>query len=106
MIDPGFGFGKSVDHNLELINNFDAFLKHQRPVMLGVSRKSTIGAILNKAESERLSGSLALTCYAALKGVAIIRAHDVKETKDTFKVLKALHQSQKKMVALQKGVKA
>ncbi len=106
MIDPGFGFGKSVDHNLELIHKVDSFLKHQRPVVLGVSRKSTIGAILNKVESERLSGSLALTCYAALKGMAMIRTHDVKETRDAFKVLKTLHQSQMKEVALQQGVEA
>lgn len=90
ILDPGFGFGKTVQHNLMLVNALSMFKQHELPVMLGVSRKSTIGAITNKAIAERLSGGLALAVFAALQGVTIIRTHDVNETKQALDLIDAV----------------
>ena len=83
IIDPGFGhgnYGKSTEENLYLINHIDQFVELGFSVMLGVSRKTTIGDVLQVPAAERLSGSLGLHVLAALRGVNIIRAHDVLET--------------------------
>lgn len=80
ILDPGFGFGKLVENNLYLIKKLDCFSMLGLPLLLGVSRKSTIGAVLSKEVNERLIGSIAIAVYAALKGVGIIRTHDVDET--------------------------
>lgn len=93
ILDPGFGFGKTVAHNLLIVNKLQQFYQHGRPLLLGVSRKSTIGALLNKQADQRLAGSLALTVYAVQKGLDIIRTHDVCETKDALLVIEALLQS-------------
>ncbi|MDA9272164.1 dihydropteroate synthase [bacterium] len=90
ILDPGFGFGKSVQHNLILMNRLSAFQQHNLPVLIGVSRKSTIGAILKKTVSERLSGGLALAVFAALQGVAMIRTHDVDETNQALQMIDAV----------------
>lgn len=92
ILDPGFGFGKEVKHNLQLIKHFYSFKQHGLPLMLGVSRKSTIGKILNEEPKHRLVGSLALTAYASLQGLQMIRTHDVKETKQTVVMLKEIMQ--------------
>lgn len=82
LIDPGFGFGKTPVHNLTLIRSLQQFCAFELPIVLGVSRKSTIGHLLNRPVMERLPGSLALTVLAVLRGASIIRTHDVKATKD------------------------
>jgi dihydropteroate synthase len=91
IVDPGFGFGKSLEHNLEILNNIKQFKIHKRPIMLGVSRKSTIGEILNKNVTERLIGSIAATCFSILQGINIIRAHDVAETYQAINMLYAIY---------------
>lgn len=90
MLDPGFGFGKTVPHNLQLVQRIARFQRHNLPVMLGVSRKSTIGKILDQPPQGRLVGGLALAVYAMLVGVSVIRTHDVLETKQAFKMLQEM----------------
>lgn len=90
ILDPGFGFGKLVKDNLEFTYHLELFKEFNLPLLLGVSRKSTIGAVLGKEANNRLMGSIALTVYAALKGVHIIRTHDVAETKDALEMINAL----------------
>ena len=89
ILDPGFGFGKSLEHNYELLAKLDSFTKFDLPVLIGLSRKSMIGNLLAKPTSERLAGSLAGAMIAAQKGAHIIRVHDVAETVDMLKVLQA-----------------
>jgi dihydropteroate synthase len=79
IIDPGIGFGKSVQHNLHLIKNMYEFKKLDCPIMLGISRKSLIGKIDGSDIKERLSGTIALNTISILNGVNILRVHDVKE---------------------------
>lgn len=90
ILDPGFGFGKTVQHNLQMLKRIVAFQQHALPVLLGVSRKSTLGAVLKKNVLERLPGALATTVFAALNGVSIIRTHDVAETKQALQMLDAI----------------
>jgi len=90
ILDPGFGFGKTVYHNLRLVHQLRAFGRHKSPLLLGISRKSTIGQVLKKPVGERLSGGLATTVYAALQGVAIIRTHDVDETNQALQMVHAI----------------
>lgn len=92
ILDPGFGFGKRVQDNMELMRQIEELTCFQQPILLGVSRKSTIGAILNQDPSQRLVGSLALAVYASLKGVGILRAHDVNETRQALTMIEAIHQ--------------
>lgn len=91
ILDPGFGFGKSVQHNLQIIKRFAKFHVHNLPLMLGVSRKSSIGTILKSSVHNRLSGALAITVYSALQGLAMIRTHDVAETKQALVMVDAIH---------------
>jgi len=90
IIDPGFGFGKTLAHNIELFKQLKQFIKLQYPVLVGASRKSMIGRITARKTDKRLSGSIALAALAAEKGAAIIRVHDVAETLDAIKIAKAL----------------
>lgn len=85
-VDIGFGFGKTDAHNLTLIQSLPRFQKWGVPLLIGVSRKSTIGRLLCRTESERLAGSLALNVMAYLNGANILRVHDVKETFDALKM--------------------
>lgn len=94
ILDPGFGFGKTDFHNLTLINRINEFAIHGRPLLLGVSRKATIGRVLNKEIHQRINGALAISIYAAYKGVSILRTHDVKETKEAVKMLDAIKNSE------------
>ena len=80
LADPGFGFGKTLDHNLILLRHLDRFTDLAAGVLVGVSRKSMIGALLNAPVGERLSGGLAAAVIAFWQGANIIRAHDVRET--------------------------
>ena len=81
IIDPGFGFGKTLNHNYILLNNLAKFSKIGCRILSGISRKSMIGNVINKPASERLYGSLAATVIAIKNGASILRVHDVKETK-------------------------
>ncbi len=87
ILDPGIGFGKSVDGNLTILKNLHRFLALGYPLMVGVSRKSFIGKILNLETGERLEGSIAAACYAILNGADIVRVHDVAATKKALTVL-------------------
>lgn len=92
ILDPGFGFGKSISHNLRLVNQCHQFQMHRLPVMLGVSRKSTLGEVLGKPVNQRQIGGLTAGIYASMQGAAMIRTHDVEETVQAFSLLKAIHQ--------------
>jgi dihydropteroate synthase len=89
IIDPGFGFGKTVAHNLRLLRDLGAFLDLGFPVMVGLSRKATLGTITGRPVNERMAASLAAALLAAQKGAKIIRVHDVRETVDALKMLQA-----------------
>ena len=80
MLDVGIGFGKTVEHNLQLIARAASFKRARRPLLLGVSRKSFMGKLFGVEVGERLAGSLACACWAVSAGVQVIRAHDVAET--------------------------
>ena len=80
LVDPGFGFGKTLDHNLRLLRHLDRFTDLSAGVLVGVSRKSMIGLLLNAPVDQRLSGSLAAAVIALWQGAKIIRTHDVRET--------------------------
>lgn len=87
ILDPGFGFGKSLDQNYNLLANMSKFQSLDLPLLAGLSRKSMIGNLLNREVNDRLAGSLATAVIAAQQGAKIIRVHDVKETVDTLKIL-------------------
>ncbi len=90
VIDPGFGFGKTTLHNLQLLNRLDQMLVLRCPVLVGLSRKSLIGAVLKRPLGERLAGSLALAAMAAQRGAVIFRVHDVRETVDVVRLCRAV----------------
>lgn len=89
ILDPGFGFGKTLAHNYQILNKFDVFNQFKLPVIAGLSRKSMIGNLLNRDTNERLAGSLAGALIAAQNGAKIIRVHDVQETVDVLSVWQA-----------------
>jgi len=89
-IDPGFGFGKTLAHNLTLLAHLDHLVDTGIPVLVGVSRKSMIGTILDKPVEQRLFGSVAAALIAAAKGAAMLRIHDVGPTVDALKILNAV----------------
>lgn len=91
LLDPGFGFGKSLQHNLELLRRLDAFMEFGLPLLVGVSRKSMIGAVLdNRPMDGRLHGSVAAAVLAAVQGAGIIRVHDVRATVDALRLVRAV----------------
>jgi dihydropteroate synthase len=92
VIDPGFGFGKNAAHNLALLRNLSALKDLGVPIVAGVSRKSTIGAVTGRPVEERLAGSLAMALLALQGGATILRVHDVKETKDVIAVWEAFRE--------------
>jgi dihydropteroate synthase len=91
-LDPGIGFGKTVEHNLELIRRLDVLASLGRPVLVGVSRKSSLGRILGdpQATTGSLSASLAMAVAAYERGATIIRAHDVREHVEALRVASAV----------------
>jgi dihydropteroate synthase len=89
-IDPGFGFGKTVAHNFELLRGLGRIAEIGPPVVAGWSRKSTLGAISGRAEGDRLAASLAAALLAVERGARIVRVHDVAATRDALRVLAAL----------------
>ncbi|HEX2586048.1 MAG TPA: dihydropteroate synthase [Steroidobacteraceae bacterium] len=90
MIDPGIGFGKTLQHNLELLSHLPTFSDLSCPLLIGVSRKSMIGKLLDRTVDERISGGVALATAAMLAGAKIIRTHDVSETVDAVRVATSL----------------
>ena len=91
LIDPGFGFGKTVAHNLELMNGLALFHSLGCPLVLGASRKRTIGALSGEAPAdERLGGSIALALKAAEQGAQLVRVHDVPETVQALRIWRGL----------------
>jgi len=90
IVDPGFGFGKTLAHNLELLASIDALCRLGYPVLIGLSRKSMFAALLNREVDERLYGSIAAATIGAGLGANIVRVHDVQETADASKVLDAV----------------
>jgi dihydropteroate synthase len=90
-IDPGFGFGKSLEHNLDMLKNFQQFSKLTYPVLAGISRKSMIGKITGRDTNDRVSPSIAAAIMAADRGAKIVRVHDVPETVDALKLWEAVN---------------
>lgn len=90
ILDPGFGFGKTVEHNFTLLKNLRAFVDSGFPVLAGLSRKSMIGAVTGRTVEERVIGSVAGALLAAQNGAKILRVHDVAETSDALKVWQAM----------------
>lgn len=96
VLDVGIGFGKTMEHNLQLLANLRSFTTMARPLLIGVSRKSFIGKLLGAGLTERLSASLACACLAVESGAQIIRAHDVAETIQAVRMTEALLARRKK----------
>ncbi len=90
ILDPGIGFGKTLAHNLKLIKNVATFKQMGFPVLIGVSRKSMFGALLNRPVDQRLAGSLAVAQFAYLQGGDYFRVHDVAETVDVLRTSQSL----------------
>jgi len=91
-VDPGFGFGKSLDHNLELLRRLGELDVPGLPLLVGISRKSMIGLLTGRAVDERVAGCVAANVVAALRGARIFRVHDVKPTRDALAVISALEE--------------
>jgi len=90
VIDPGFGFGKSLAHNLSMLKHLDEFSSLGAPLLVGMSRKSMVGAVLDVPVMERLIGSVAAAVIGAQRGASIIRVHDVKETVQALRMVMAV----------------
>lgn len=94
ILDPGIGFGKTLTHNLYIVSNLDKFLDFDYPLMVGASRKSMIGQILNnRPVNDRLAGTVAVHYHCLTKGAKILRVHDVKEAKDSVQIFNAIESS-------------
>jgi dihydropteroate synthase len=98
IIDPGFGFGKTIAHNFELLRNLSVFTITGLPILIGLSRKSTISKTLDITTQESLNGTTVLNTIGLLNGAAIIRVHDVKEAKQAVKLIEAYHQPQQAVI--------
>jgi len=90
VLDPGFGFGKTLAHNLALLKHLDVLVHSGYPVMAGLSRKASIGAITGRDPADRLAGSVAAALAAVARGAHIVRVHDVRATVDALKVWQAV----------------
>lgn len=93
IIDPGFGFGKTIAHNFELLRNLAVFKMIDHPLLLGISRKSTIYKTLDVKPTEALNGTTVLNTIGLMNGASILRVHDVKEAKETIKLIGACMQT-------------
>jgi len=94
ILDPGFGFAKTLQHNLSLFKHMESLHALGRPLLVGVSRKSMIGLALNRPVGERLHGGLALAALAVVKGARILRVHDVAETIDVVRMIAAVESAE------------
>ena len=92
-LDPGFGFGKTLRHNYQLLNGLPSLLQHKAPIMVGISRKSMIGRLLNLPVQQRLPGSLSAAVIAVMQGADIIRTHDVKSTLEALQIIHAMRRA-------------
>lgn len=90
ILDPGFGFGKTLEQNFHLLANLSKFSSLGLPILAGMSRKSMIGSLLNREVDQRLAGSISTALIAAQQGAHIIRVHDVQETADALNILKTV----------------
>ena len=95
LIDPGFGFGKTVEHNYRLLAELSRFSELQTPLLVGVSRKSMIGAAIDRPVDQRLAGSIAATAHALAHSAKIMRSHDVAATMDAIRVNSAISSARK-----------
>ena len=93
IIDPGFGFGKTVEHNYQILSHLDTFKSLGVPVLAGLSRKSMINKVLNTKPKDALNGTTVLNTIALLKGADILRVHDVKEAIEVIKIVSELNES-------------
>jgi len=92
VIDPGFGFGKTVEHNFTLLRQLKSLTRLGYPLLAGYSRKSSLGAITGRPVEQRLAASLAAAMIAVQNGATILRVHDVAETVDVLKIMSAVGQ--------------
>ena len=93
ILDPGFGFGKSVEHNYQLLATLEQLHILGHPLLVGVSRKSMLGAVTGRDVNERLPASLAAATISAMKGASILRVHDVRETVDAVRIVAAVKEA-------------
>jgi dihydropteroate synthase len=93
-IDPGFGFGKSLEHNYQLLAQFQLLTEHGYPVLAGISRKSMLGKVTNQEVGDRLIPSIAAAILAVERGAQIVRTHDVRETIDALKIWQAMREQE------------
>jgi len=92
LIDPGFGFGKSLVHNLSLLRYLDKFTDLDIPLLVGMSRKSMLGAMTGHGVDDRIHASVAAALLAVLKGARVVRVHDVRATVDALSILNAVRE--------------
>lgn len=90
ILDPGFGFGKTTQDNVILLRHISDFHRFRRPLLLGISRKTMLGQILDRGVSERLFGAIAASVFAVMRGVAMIRTHDIEQTVQAMRMVEAL----------------
>jgi len=93
LLDPGFGFGKTLDHNLTLLRELGAFSASGYPVLAGMSRKSMIGHVIDRPVDERLHGSISVATLASWLGASVVRVHDVAATRDALRMVAAVKAS-------------
>jgi dihydropteroate synthase len=93
VIDPGIGFGKTLDHNLALLAGLREFERLGRPILVGISRKGTLGALTGRPVGERMPASIAGALAAIARGAAIVRVHDVAATVDALNVWRAIERA-------------
>ncbi|GGC61952.1 dihydropteroate synthase [Marinobacter halophilus] len=93
ILDPGFGFGKTVEHNFQLLAALEQLHLLGHPLLIGVSRKSMLGAVTGREVNERLPASLAAATISAMKGASILRVHDVRETVDAVRIVTAVKEA-------------
>ena len=91
VIDPGFGFGKTIQHNFQLLKNLQTFRMLEKPILAGISRKGTIYKTLNVTAAEALNGTTCLNTIALLNGACILRVHDIKEAKEVVELFYTYH---------------
>lgn len=98
ILDPGFGFGKTVEHNYELLANLEEFRVFELPLLVGVSRKSMIYRLLGNTPQDALNGTTVLDTICLLKGADILRVHDVREAVETVKIVEAMRKNSDKVI--------
>ncbi|MES2625837.1 MAG: dihydropteroate synthase [Pseudomonadota bacterium] len=94
IVDPGFGFGKALPHNLNLLNHLESFRALDLPLLVGLSRKRMLGFITGKSEKDRVAAGIAAAVIAVMKGACIVRTHDVPETVDALKICHSVRSSE------------